>query len=43
MLELQKKIYEILTDWQIRGGLDPAKELFWSCLNYDRVNMYSLK
>ena len=34
-IELQQQILDLLQKFQ---GIDPLKELFWSHLNYDRVN-----
>jgi hypothetical protein len=37
-VENQEAVYKLLKMWQEKGGLEPAKEIFWSFLNYDRVN-----
>lgn len=36
--ESREAVYKLLKMWQEKGGLEPAKEIFWSFLNYDRVN-----
>lgn len=36
--ELEVRVQKILQDCQRRGGLGWAKDLFWACLGFDRVN-----
>lgn len=36
--ETQKRVYELLRQMQRTFGMEPLKRLFWTELNYDRVN-----